>query len=88
MRVLVVEDNPTQSTFARISLQRRGLDVDCAATLEEAVAHLNKGPIDVVLLDLSLPDSNGIDTFYSVRDAAGGIPTVVFTGLDDQRCGH
>jgi PAS domain S-box-containing protein len=84
MRVLVVEDNPTQSTFARISLQRRGLDVICAATLEEAVEHLVRETIDVILLDLSLPDSNGIETFYKIRDIAGGVPTVVFTGLDDQ----
>lgn len=84
MRVLVVEDNPTQSTFARISLQRRGLDVNCASTLEEAINHLLKDSIDVVLLDLSLPDSNGIETFYKVRQVAAGVPTVVFTGLDDQ----
>ncbi|HEY9679897.1 MAG TPA: ATP-binding protein [Drouetiella sp.] len=84
MRVLVVEDNPTQSTFARISLQRRGLDVNCASTLKEAVGHLTSESIDVILLDLSLPDSNGIDTFYKVRQVAANIPTVVFTGLDDQ----
>lgn len=84
MRVLVVEDNPTQSTFARISLQRRGLDVNCASTLEDALSQLRKNSIDVVLLDLSLPDSTGIETFYKIRSVAGGIPTVVFTGLDDQ----
>jgi PAS domain S-box-containing protein len=84
MRVLVVEDNPTQSTFARISLQRRGLDVNCAATLDEAVNYLKADNIDVVLLDLSLPDSNGIETFYKIRSVAAGVPTVVFTGLDDQ----
>jgi len=45
---------------------------------------LKKTAVDVVLLDLSLPDSNGIETFYQVRSAARGVPTVVFTGLDDQ----
>ncbi len=84
MRVLVVEDNPTQSTFARISLQRRGLDVNCASTLDEAMHYLRKDSIDVVLLDLSLPDSSGIETFYKIKQIASGVPTVVFTGLDDQ----
>jgi len=85
MRVLIVEDNPTQSNLLRISLQRRELDVDCAVNLEQACARIQADPgIDVVLLDLSLPDSNGIETFYRIRKAAPGIPTVVFTGLDDQ----
>ncbi len=85
MRVLIVEDNPTQSNLLRISLQRRGLNVDCATTLDEACNRLNERPsVDVTLLDLSLPDSNGIETFYLVRSTAPSIPTVVFTGLDDQ----
>lgn len=84
MQVLVVEDNPTQSNLLRISLQRRGLAVQCAKTLAEALDRLRMKDIDVVLLDLSLPDSTGIDTFYQIRTAASGIPTVVFTGLDDQ----
>lgn len=85
MRVLIVEDNPTQSNLLRISLQRRDLQVDCAVNLNQACSRLLEEPeIDVVLLDLSLPDSNGIETFYRIRRAAPGIPTVVFTGLDDQ----
>jgi PAS domain S-box-containing protein len=85
MRVLIVEDNPTQSNLLRISLQRRDLQVDCAVNLKQACTRVQEEPeIDVVLLDLSLPDSSGIETFYKIRRAAPGIPTVVFTGLDDQ----
>jgi len=85
MKVLIVEDNPTQSNLLRISLQRRGLQVDCATTAEQACACLRDGSsADVTLLDLSLPDSSGIETFYRVRSAAPAVPTVVFTGLDDQ----
>lgn len=84
MRVLIVEDNPTQSNLLRISLQRRGLQVDCATTLDQACTRLKDAGVDVTLLDLSLPDSNGIETFYRVRSIAPAVPTVVFTGLDDQ----
>ncbi|HEY9775345.1 MAG TPA: ATP-binding protein [Planktothrix sp.] len=84
MNVLIVEDNPTQSNLLRISLQRRGLQVFCATTLQEALTHLKEPKFDVILLDLSLPDSNGIETFYGIRNVAVGVPTVVFTGLDDQ----
>ncbi|MGH9547747.1 MAG: response regulator, partial [Terriglobales bacterium] len=84
MRVLVVEDNPTQSNLVRISLQRRGMAVQCAKTLHEALDRVREKELDVLLLDLSLPDSAGIETFYSVREEAAGVPIVVFTGLDDQ----
>lgn len=84
MRVLIVEDNRVQSDLARIGLQRRGLQVDCAASIQEAVCRLNDPGIDAILLDLSLPDSSGIETFYKIRSLAVSVPTVVYTGLDDQ----
>ena len=85
MLILVVEDSPTQSNVLRIKLQRRGLEVDCAATLAQAIERVKTADIDVVLLDLSLPDSSGIETFYKMLEVANRIPIVVFTGLDDQQ---
>lgn len=62
------------------------LDVvtDRAAALAEGLTMLAEGAYDVVLLDLTLPDSQGLETFSRVMDAAPLIPVVVLSGLDDE----
>jgi PAS domain S-box-containing protein len=84
MQVLVVEDNPTQSTLLRLHLQKLSFNVECVGTLAGALERLGAPGIDVVLLDLSLPDSQGIDTFYRVHSLAENTPVVVLSALDDQ----
>jgi len=84
MRVLLVEDSLVQADVARSKLEQRGVTVECATTLMEALDLLHSTIFDVILLDLSLPDSSGVETFYRVRAAAPDIPTVVLTGIDDQ----
>jgi PAS domain S-box-containing protein len=84
IRTLVVEDNPTQANMLRISLTRRGFEVEAVAYLAHAVERLEKGQIDVILLDLSLPDSDGIQTFYELYNRAPEVPIVVLSGLNDQ----
>jgi PAS domain S-box-containing protein len=84
MQVLVVEDNPTQSTLLRLHLQKLSFNVECVGTLAGALERLTAPGIDVVLLDLSLPDSQGIDTFYRVHSLAENTPVVVLSALDDQ----
>ena len=44
---------------------------------------LDKGGVDVVLLDLSLPDSDGLSTFHRIRQSAQALPVVVMSGLED-----
>ncbi len=53
--------------------------------LESALQHAAKGVYDVVLLDLGLPDSRGLDTFTVFHASAPDVPTVVFTGVDDEQ---
>lgn len=84
VRVLLVEDSVAQAKIARLALQGRGLEVDCASTLSEALSRLNKPGIDAILLDLSLPDSNGIETFYKVSSAKPDVPIVILSGHDSQ----
>jgi len=52
--------------------------------MAEAAARLDREPFDAILLDLSLPDSSGIDTVAQVNAVAPGVPIVVMTGLDDE----
>src|SRR4028118_2167148 len=55
-----------------------------AETLDVAIQYLKKGRFDVVLLDLSLPDSSGLDTLKKLQDLAFNIPAIVLTGADDR----
>src|SRR5687768_9376989 len=93
VRVLLVEDNPADVDLIREALEDGALDPVSAGTalrleqvdrLATAVQRLATGELDIALLDLSLPDSQGIQTFVRLVRAAPGIPIVVLSGLDDE----
>jgi len=84
VRALIVEDSPTQAKLLSISLGRMGVQGEWVCTLAQAFEKLSLHNIDVILLDLFLPDSEGIDTFYRVHAYDPTLPIVVLTGLDDQ----
>lgn len=87
VRVLVVEDSPEERRL--ISLELSEVDEPAfrtceASRLSEAEDELRKGRTDVVLLDLSLPDSQGLKGLVQLCHEFPTLPVVVFTGLDDQ----
>ena len=85
--VLLLEDTPADAQRVRAWLGEGDIiacRVDHATTLAEAVAMLQQQRYDVALIDLTLPDSDGIHTFRAVRDAAGGVPIVVQSGIADE----
>ena len=61
----------------------RGLAVQRADRLAAGLEILSSERIDLVLLDLSLPDSDGYDTFHNLRQAAPAVPVIVLTGFED-----
>ena len=84
--VLLVEDNPgdtrlIQEMFAEV--KDVSFELECTDRLSSALEHLAQGSTDVVLLDLSLPDSQGLDTYIRAHRQAPDIPIVVLTGHDD-----
>jgi PAS domain S-box-containing protein len=86
IRVLLVEDNPGDARLVREALKGGGhppFAVVVATELASAVEHLEKGGFDVALVDLSLPDSRGLDTFLKVREHARSVPVLVLSGLED-----
>ena len=87
VRVLVVEDNAGDAELIILALAestRPQFHVTHATTLAEAREHLRRDPaIDVILLDLSLPDAAGEATVTRMRDAAPNLPIVIMTGFDD-----
>jgi len=87
VRVLLIEDNPvdaqlTQDILAEWAADR--FDLTCVGTLGEGLARLARDRFDAVLLDLSLPDAQGLNTVTQVLATSPGIPIVVLTGYDDQ----
>ena len=85
-RVLLIEDNPGDARLIEFMISDAGQDVfsfERVERLSEGLEHVCRGGIGVVLLDLSLPDSHGLDTFFQLREAAPGIPIIVLSGLND-----
>lgn len=76
----IVQDALTDSARVRFRLER-------AERLSSAVHRLAKESFDIILLDLSLPDSWGLDSFTKLRDSAPQTPIMVLTGLDDETLG-
>ena len=84
MHILVVEDSELVTSAFRIILEDAGYRVSVAARVNEAVELAARTPVDLMLLDLRLPDGNGLDALEQMRDA-GTLPgtTLGMTG-DDQ----
>ncbi len=83
--VLLVEDSRTQAEYFREMLESTGLNVALASRLDETLAMLSKEPPGIVILDLTLPDSDAENTLSRVLGKAMDIPVVVLTCLDDER---
>jgi len=87
IRVLLVEDNPGDARLI-LELLREvhadTFDLERVDRLEPALTRLGQAGIDVVLLDLGLPDSSGLETFHRARAGGGGEPIIVISGLDDE----
>jgi two-component system NtrC family sensor kinase len=85
--VLVVEDSPSDSFLIRNQLARAtpGFNCEFATTLTEALALATRSPPDVVLLDLSLPDSHGIQTLRRFREGCPAPAVMVLTGHSELR---
>jgi len=79
----VVEDNPGDLLLVRKMLEREIFDITAAATLSSALEQL-RTIFDIVLLDLDLPDSFGLETLRRLRGCDGSVPVIVLTGRDDQ----
>jgi GAF domain-containing protein/CheY-like chemotaxis protein len=87
INVLLVEDSPGDTRLLQEMLaEARGASFELEHTqrLTTGLEKLTAGDIDVILLDLSLPDSQGFDTFAQMHAQAPQMPIIVLTGLDDE----
>jgi len=84
--VLLLEDDRNDYNIAirQLRSQRYRFDVDWAATLADAMALLGQNTYDVVLTDLNVPDSEGLDTVSELKSRCLSTPIIVLTGVDDE----
>jgi len=87
LQVLLVEDNAGDVRLLRemFSTERAdSFELTHCLRMGEAELRLAKGGVDIVLLDMGLPDGHGLDTVRRAHAAAPGVPMIVLTGLDDE----
>lgn len=86
IQVLVIEDNPGYARLLREYLAEARpvrFEVSFVLDLASGLQHLQANCVQVVVLDLSLPDSHGLDTFFQLHARFPDVPVVVLTGLED-----
>jgi diguanylate cyclase (GGDEF)-like protein/PAS domain S-box-containing protein len=85
--LFLVEDNPGDARLLREMLSDHGspeTELTHVACMGDAEKHLAQQAVDIILLDLGLPDAHGLDAVRRARSAAPHVPLVVLTGLDDE----
>ncbi|RMF05639.1 MAG: response regulator [Chloroflexi bacterium] len=88
LKILLIEDTPADARLIATLLHRySGLlsfDLTHHTTLAAGADYLRQHPTDAILLDLSLPDSQGLDTFTAIRQLVPNTPIIILTGTNDE----
>jgi len=84
LKVLVVDDEPAIRRFLRTSLTAQGYQVTEAENGTAALEGLRRGPIDILVLDLGLPDISGFDIIERLRGQGSTVPIVVLSSRTDE----
>lgn len=90
LRILYVEDNLADVVFIEEMLNEEkafgfNYTLENVELFAEALQRLDQNDIDLVLLDLSLPDSQGMDTFRAIKHKTPAMPVIVMTGMTDTK---
>ncbi|MGZ4916766.1 MAG: ATP-binding protein [Halobacteriota archaeon] len=91
INVLLIEDNPTDVRLVQELLSGTPSDhfaIISASTLGQGLEHLSSDHVDVILLDLGLPDSQGFDTFRAIEEHAPYLPIIILTVSTDEELGR
>jgi light-regulated signal transduction histidine kinase (bacteriophytochrome) len=87
MKILYVEDNPIEAKQVSGILSKSPSvqgEIVQAQSLSQALQHLNNRHCDVILTDLNLPDSTGLETFLRIQEKAQHVPIVILTGTFEE----
>lgn len=88
VRIMLVEDDPLDADLISEMLQSAEIDIQIhierAAKLSSAIDRLQEEDFSIILTDLMLPDSKGMESFVRIHEVAHNIPTIILTGFDDK----
>ena len=88
LRILLIEDNPADAMLLQETLMADANSMrfllHAVDRLSKAFEYLGEAEVDIILLDLSLPDSHDIDTFIRLNTYVSGVPIVILTGNQDE----
>jgi PAS domain S-box-containing protein len=87
IKLLLIEDNPDDAQLLRLALNKAAgvrFQLEVATNLKEGLGRLAQGGIEVILLDLTLPETSGMDTFKAVQAQAHDLPIIILSGVDDE----
>ncbi len=86
INVLLIEDNPVDAKLVQKMLKASSMfDVGSTDRLSVGVEYLQKQSTDIIILDLTLPDSSGLETFSKLYECASRLPIVILSSTDDER---
>ena len=86
MRILVVDDQKLNRDLLKIMLEQQHYDVVTACNGIEALEVLDSGPVDIVLLDVIMPEMDGYETAPKIKQRSKDVylPIIFITSLDDK----
>ena len=90
IKILLVEDNPGDVRMIRemlLDIEGLRFETESSKKLTEGLKRLSEVKFDALLLDLGLPDSNGMETLMKVISQYPELPVIVLTGLADEQAG-
>lgn len=83
-QVLIVEDDKAIQNLLKISLKQEHYDVVAVGTAREGIDFIVQNIVDLIVLDLGLPDMDGIDVIRTVRDFSDSLPIIVVSARGDE----
>jgi len=84
LQILIVDDEPAILRFLRTSLRAQGYQTIEAETGAQALTNLARNRVDVVVLDLGLPDLDGLEVLKRLRESGSSVPVVVLSSRADE----
>jgi two-component system KDP operon response regulator KdpE len=83
-KILIVDDEPPIRRFLRTSLAAQGYDIVEAASAQDALGQLGRNRVDVLVLDLGLPDMDGLEVLKHIRESGSNVPVIVLTSRTNE----
>jgi len=84
LKILVVDDEPAIRRFVRTSLTAQGYQVSEAEDGTSTLGHLRRSTVDILVLDLGLPDINGLEIIERLRNQGSPLPIIVLSSRTDE----